>query len=185
MSTHVATRKATVLLISALFMMTPLNGYAFDLQPEIDPLAKQLLADDLVVGLVVGIYKDGKTQVIGYGETEKGKGIAPDGDTIYEIGSASKVFTGVLLADLVQHGRIKLDDPMLKHLSKAVRTHLKNPSRISFEHLVTHTSGLPRLPDNLQPADLTNPYADYTFQQMFAFLKDHKLCRAPGEYEYS
>ena len=80
---------------------------------------------------------------------------------------------------------MKLDDPMQKYLPKAAKTQLKNPSHITFEHLATHTSGLPTLPDNLQPADLTNPYADYTYQQMYAFLKDHQLRRAPGEYEYS
>ncbi|MGH7140753.1 MAG: serine hydrolase [Pirellulales bacterium] len=161
------------------------SGQSLDLQPEIDPLAKQLLANEVVVGFVVGIYKDGEKQVIGYGETEKGKGVAPDGDTIYEIGSASKAFTGVLLADLVLRGRVKLDDPLQKYLPAAAKTDLKNPSNITFEHLATHTSGLPRLPDNLHPADLANPYADYSFQPVYTFLKEHKMRRAPGEYEYS
>ena len=140
--------KTTLLLVSILLVVTSPNGHALDLKPAIDPLAKQLLADKLAVGFVVGIYKDGETQVIGYGEKEKGKGVAPDGDTIYEIGSASKAFTGVLLADLVQRGRVKLDDPMQTYLPEAAKTQLKNPTHITFEHLATHTSGLPRLPDN-------------------------------------
>ena len=185
MSTCKPTMKTTFLLVSILLLPYPSIGSTFDLQADIDPLAKQLLDNDLAVGFVVGIYKNGEIQVIGYGETEKGKSIAPRGDTIYEIGSASKVFTGVLLAHLVQNGRVKLDDPMQKYLSKAAKDHIKNPSHINFEHLATHTSGLPRLPDNLQPADLKNPYTDYTFRKMYEFLKDHKLRRAPGEYEYS
>ncbi len=56
---------------------------------------------------------------------------------------------------------------------------------ITLEHLATHTSGLPRLPDNLAPADASNPYADYSVAQMYAFLNGHKLRRPPGEYEYS
>jgi D-alanyl-D-alanine-carboxypeptidase/D-alanyl-D-alanine-endopeptidase len=74
---------------------------------------------------------------------------------------------------------------MQMYLPPATKEQLKNPTHITFEHLVTHTSGLPVLPDNIQPADELNPYADYSFKQIFAFLKDHKLRRDPGEYEYS
>ncbi len=91
----------------------------------------------------------------------------------------------MLLADLVLRGRVKLDDPYQKYLPAAAKADLKNPTHITFEQLATHVSGLPRLPDNMRPADIANPYADYTFQQMFAFLKEHKLRRPPGEYEYS
>ena len=185
MSTLRPTTKTTFVLLATLLIANPSQGYAVDLQSEIDPLAKQLLTEDLAVGFVVGIYKDGETQVISYGETEKGSGKAPDGDTIYEIGSVSKAFTGVLLADLVERGRVKLDDPMQKYLPKTAKTQLKNLSSITLEHLATHTSGLPRLPDNLKPADAANPYADYTSQRMFAFLNEHELRRDPGEYEYS
>jgi len=185
MSLYLLALRTTFLLLTTLLIVPAARGYALDLRSQIDPLVEQLLADEIVVGLVVGIYKDGETQVIGYGETEKGKGIAPDGETIYEIGSASKAFTGVMLADLVERGRVKLDDPMQKYLRNAAKSQLQNPSHITFEHLATHTSGLPRLPDDFQPADPTNPYADYTFQQIFAFLKEYEPRRAPGEYEYS
>ena len=185
MPTFAPTTNATFLLILALLITTPVKGSGDDLQSAIDPLAKQLLADKLTVGFVVGIYKDGKKQVIGYGETEQGKGIAPDANTIYEIGSISKVFTGVLLADMVERGRVQLDDPMQTYLSEPTKTELKNPTHITFENLATHTSGLPRLPDNLKMTDPMNPYADYTFGLMFAFLKEYPFPRSPGEYEYS
>lgn len=177
--------KTASFLAVCLVLLIPLQGRAIDFKAEVDPLAQSLLNDRLAVGFVVGIYKDGETQVISYGETEKGSAIAPDGDTIYEIGSVSKVFTGVLLADLVQRGQVKLDDPLQKYLPKTTRASLTNRSRITFEHLATHTSGLPVLPENLSPADMMNPYADYTPRQAFQFLKDYKLTRLPGEYEYS
>jgi D-alanyl-D-alanine-carboxypeptidase/D-alanyl-D-alanine-endopeptidase len=177
--------KTMTLLVTSFLLTVSVNGYAVDLQPEIDPLVKQLLAEDMAVGMVVGIYKEGETQVIGYGETEKDTGTTPDGDTVYEIGSASKVFTGALLADMIERGRVKLSNPMQMYLPQATKEQLKNPTHIIFEHLVTHTSGLPVLPDNIQPADVMNPYADYSFKQIFSFLKDHKLRRDPGEYEYS
>jgi serine-type D-Ala-D-Ala carboxypeptidase/endopeptidase len=158
---------------------------ALDFQSQIDPLAKALIEDDNAVGFVVGIYKGGDTQIIAYGETKKGSGAAPDGETIYEIGSVSKAFTGVLLADMVERGAVRLDDPVQKYLPAAIKMPMHGKTPITLEHLATHTSGLPRLPDNLKPADPTNPYADYTGRLLYAFLKDHKLRREPGEYEYS
>src|SRR5207244_13525353 len=56
---------------------------------------------------------------------------------------------------------------------------------ITLEHLATHTSSVPRLPDNVTPTDASNPYADYTVAQMYAFLSGHTLRRPPGQYEYS
>jgi D-alanyl-D-alanine-carboxypeptidase/D-alanyl-D-alanine-endopeptidase len=185
MPIYVSTLRTTFLLVTVVLIVHSSPGYALDLQPQIDPLAKPLLAEKRAVGFVVGIYRGGQTQVIGYGETKKGRGIAPDGDTIYEIGSVSNAFTGVLLADLVERGRVKLGDPIQKYLSQAAKTDLRNLSPITFEHLATHTSGLPSLPDNINPADQLNPYADYTFKQMYAFLKEHGSRRAPGKYENS
>jgi CubicO group peptidase (beta-lactamase class C family) len=160
-------------------------AYGLDLRLKIDPLARPLLEDGIVVGFVVGIFKDRETQVIAYGETTKGSGIAPNGDTVYEIGSISKVFTGVLLANMVQGGSMKLGDPVQQYLPASVQVPVAEGKPITLEHLATHTSGLPSLPDNFAPADASNPYADYTVTQMYAFLSGYKLPRSPGQYEYS
>jgi serine-type D-Ala-D-Ala carboxypeptidase/endopeptidase len=159
------------------------HSQALDLKARVDPLARQLVDDGDVVGLVVGVFRKGETQVLAYGETRKGSGDAPTGDTIYEIGSVSKAFTGVLVADMVATGDVELDDPLQKFVKIELPVHGDKP--ITLEHLATHTSGLPRLPDNMQPADWENPYADYTVKQVGEFLEGHKLRRAPGEYEYS
>ncbi|HTP63286.1 MAG TPA: serine hydrolase [Burkholderiales bacterium] len=170
-----------LVLLAAL----PPAAHGLDLRPQIDPLARPLLEDGLVVGLVVGIVQDGQTQVIAYGETAKGSGIAPRGDTVYEIGSISKVFTSVLLASMVLEGRMKLDDPVQKYLPASVRVPVANGTPITLEHLATQSSGLPRMPDNFAPADASNPYADYSVAEMYAFLNGHALRRPPGRYEYS
>ncbi len=159
------------------------HAQALDLRAQVDPLARPLVDEGVAVGLVVGIFKGGETQILAYGETRKGSGDAPNGETIYEIGSASKAFTGVLFADMVETGDVKLDNPLQQYVKIKVPVHGETP--ITLEHLATHTSGLPRLPDNMQPADPENPYVDYTAQQMGAFLEGHQLRRAPGEYEYS
>lgn len=170
-----------------LALVTALSpaAYGLDLRPKIDPLARPLLEDGIAVGFVIGIVKDGQTQVIAYGETTKGSGIAPTGDSVFEIGSISKVFTGVLLANMVQGGSMKLGDPVQQYLPASVQVPVADGTPITLEHLATHTSGLPRLPDNFTPADASNPYADYTVAQMYAFLSGHKLRWPPGRYEYS
>jgi CubicO group peptidase (beta-lactamase class C family) len=80
---------------------------------------------------------------------------------------------------------VKLDDPLQNHIPKSVKAPMKDGKPITLEHLATHTSGLPRLPNNMRPKDPRNPYADYTPKQMAAFLSSHELRRVPGEYEYS
>src|SRR5581483_4562039 len=116
--------------------------------------------------------------------TEGGSGF--DGDTVFEIGSISKVFTSTLLADMVGHGEVKLDDPISQYLPESAKVPTRKGRAITLVDLATHTSGLPRMPDNASPKDPSNPYADYTVEQMYAFLSGYRLTRDIGEkYEYS
>jgi CubicO group peptidase (beta-lactamase class C family) len=176
---------AGVAVIAMVSMLGLSHGKAADLQPQIDPLAKQLIDDDQAVGFVVGIFAEGREHIFAYGESEKGSGKLPDSKTLYEIGSSTKPFTALLLADAIQAGQMKLEDPVQKFLPKQVTMPEFETQPITLEGLATHTSGLPRLPDNMKFADPTNPYADYTVDQMYAFLNGHKLPRAAGTYEYS
>ncbi len=172
-----------VACVVALLCTPPLAAAALDLRARIDPLARALLDDGVAVGSVVGILKDGRTHVIAYGET--GSGVAPNGDTVYEIGSISKVFTSVVLADMTLRGIVKLDDPVQRHLPPNVKVPVFDGKPITLEHLATQTSGLPRMPDNFHPANPSNPYADYRVEQLYAFLAGYTLTRPPGQYEYS
>src|SRR6185503_2590223 len=107
------------------------------------------------------------------------------GDTIYEIGSVTKAFTGTLLADMANRGELTLDAPLQDLLPKDVRLHLYKNKPIRLVDVASQTSGLPRMPDNFVPKDPGNPYADYSPDRMFEFVGRHELRRAPGEYEYS
>jgi CubicO group peptidase (beta-lactamase class C family) len=137
-------------------------------------------------GIVVGVVRtDGTTDVAAYGSP--GPGALPlDGDSVFEIGSITKVFTTLLLADMVARGEASLDEPVAKLLPEHVRVPQRGGRQITLLDLATHTSGLPRLMTNISPADPKNPYADYTVDKLYAFLSGLELSRDIGaEFEYS
>ncbi len=138
------------------------------------------------VGIVVGTIDEKGRAVIGYGKTAKDREERPDGDTVFEIGSITKVFTSLLLADMVERGEVKLDDPVSKFLPASATVPSRNGRQITLLDLSMQISGLPRLPDNMKPADPANPYADYDAPKLYDFLSRYKLPRDIGEkYEYS
>ena len=153
---------------------------------QVNGLARKLVADDWTVGLVVGLLHGGQTEVYTFGKVEAGKEAAPTRDTLFEIGSVTKTFTAILLAEMARRGQVKLDEPVQALLPRGVKVPGRGGKQITLAHLSTHHSGLPRLPGNFKPADPKNPNADYTADKMYAFLSSHELRRDPGEkYEYS
>jgi CubicO group peptidase (beta-lactamase class C family) len=89
---------------------------------------------------------------------------------VFEIASVTKVFTGILLAQAVLSGEVKLDDPISMYLPEGVTAPEYEGKSITLLDLATHTSGLPRMPDNFHPKDPSNPYADYTMGQCTIFF---------------
>jgi CubicO group peptidase (beta-lactamase class C family) len=138
------------------------------------------------VGIVVGMIGPDGRKVVSYGALEKGDSRPLHGDTVFEIGSVTKVFTSLLLSDMVQQGEVALTDPVRKYLPADTKVPHRNGREITLEDLATHTSGLPRLPSNLDIKDPSDPYAHYTIQQLYEFLASYELTRDPGsKYEYS
>ena len=138
------------------------------------------------VGIVVGVLESGMRRVVAHGRLATDSEKKPDGDTVFEIGSITKVFTSTVLASFVEKGTLEFETPVQDLLGSAARVPTRNGAEISLLHLATHSSGLPRLPDNLDPEDPSNPYADYTIDQLYAFLSSHELARDIGErIEYS
>ena len=134
-------------------------------------------------GMVVGVVEPGGARIVARGPAG---GSAFDGDTVFEIGSITKVFTALLLADMALKGEVALDDPAAKYLPHGAAMPSRNGKQITLRQLSLQTSGLPRLPDNMPHGDLEDPYADYAEQHLLAFLAGHELARDPGsEYEYS
>jgi D-alanyl-D-alanine-carboxypeptidase/D-alanyl-D-alanine-endopeptidase len=137
-------------------------------------------------GIVVGLVEpDGSRRVLTLGEA--GEGARPlAANSVFEIGSITKTFTGTVLADMVRRGEVKLDDPVGKYMPAGVRVPSLNGRQITLLDLATHTSGLPRLPTGYVSPDPTNPWAHFAAEDLYAFLNRHELTREPGaKFEYS
>ncbi len=154
---------------------------------EIQEILKARLNDNPGLGIVVGLLDaSGKRVFVTAGTSGEGGTRALDGQTVFEIGSITKVFTSALLAEMAQRGEVALTDPVAKYLPATVSVPTRANRQITLADLATHTSGLPRLPGNMNPRDPDNPYADYTVQQLYEFLQSYQLPRDIGaEYEYS
>lgn len=107
-------------------------------------------------------------------------------DAAFEIGSVSKTMTATLLADLILQGRGSLDDTLASWLPEGTRVPDYQGQPILLRHVVTHTSGLPRLPPRLDEARMDDPYAGLDAEALLASLADVELEAAPGtRFAYS
>jgi len=136
--------------------------------------------------LAVAIVQEDKISY--YGIIKKGEQFEEksNAQAVFEIGSITKVFTSTLLAEQVTLGKLKLDDCVKKHLGFK----LKGKPKITLKQLSNHTSGLPRLPENLYPLMInnpSNPYKAYTAEKLKEYCtKELKLEGSVGEqYTYS
>jgi CubicO group peptidase (beta-lactamase class C family) len=153
---------------------------------EIRSIMANRVESGRAVGMVTGVIDEKGRQVVASGKVSLDGTQQPDGDTVFEIGSVTKVFTSLILADMIEKDEVKPDDPVSKFLPATVKVPSRNGREITLLDLSMQVSGLPRLPDNLKPADPANPYADYDASKLYDFLSRYTLTRDPGEkYEYS
>lgn len=128
-------------------------------------------------GMTVGVLKDGERRIFAYGMAKP--------DSIFEIGSITKTFTGLILAQMIQQGKVKLDEPVRDLLPQGTAAKPEGVE-ITLLDLVTQHSGLPRMPDNFQPTDAQNPYADYHAANLYAFVAKHGVAKpANATFLYS
>lgn len=172
----------------ALFLLLPCSQYAMAQESLSDEDIKGILQERIDtlqrgVGIVVGIVDADGRRIIGHGDLKLDGGQEPDGNTVFEIGSISKPFTALLLADMVERGELNLEDPVVEFLPESVVVPTLNERQITLLDLVTHRSGLPRNADNL---DSEEAYAGYSAEQTYEFLKSYTPTRNVGtQFEYS
>ncbi len=138
---------------------------------------KPFIDAEVVSGMVVGLYDGGKREIYGFGTGPKGA--PPDGSTLFEIGSITKVYTALLLADSVQRREVNLDTAVADLLPPGVTVPSKDKQMITLQHLALHTSSLPRLPQSL-PQTATDPYAAYNEEMLYRDLIATQLEHPPG-----
>ena len=160
-------RPVVSIILAGLFVA---QGMAEDLPRVVGDLVGPFLAEKQHLGLVVGVVTPAGRSVFGYGTVPIGPAeIVPDGDTIFELGSITKAYTGVLLAVLERDGVVKLEDPANQHLPADLKLPRRGDRPITLLDLTTHHSGLPVQPPlfglcSLVTGDSDNPYGTTTVQ---------------------
>lgn len=135
--------------------------------------------------IAVAVVSPEETEYFFGGKTDGNKNALPDEHTLFEIGSITKTFTGLLLADEVLSGNVFLNDTLIKLLTDWPGRFSSSAGNVTLLELATHSSGLPRLPANLLPAPLPeNPYANYTVDKLYDWLDVVELSNI-GTFLYS
>ena len=154
----------------------------------------QVIADALLsriengigVGSVLGIIDGDQEEIIavGFGDIATQKPLTKA--SLINLGSVSKAFTGILLADMILKKEIDLDAPVENYFPKHVIIPSYNGQKITIRHLATHRSAMPSDPGNLRSSDSYNLWNNYSTDEFYHFLATYKLERPPGEKpEYS
>ena len=149
-------------------------------------LAERVGENEKAVGIVVGIIDPQGRRIISYGQRNAGDARPLDGDTVFEIASVTKVFTALLLADMVEKNEVALSDPASKYLTAvAIKLPERNGHLITLLDLATHTSGLPFMPANAPP--FNDPAAaKYSTGDLKRYLASYQLTRDIGsDWDYS
>ena len=158
---------------------------------EISAQVKNFIFDQIVnkskAAIVIGFVDPDGTKIFSFGNMSTAHNIPVNQNTFFNIGSITKTFTTLLLADMVKQGIVNLNDPIEKFLPPSVKVPQFNGKKITLEDLADHTSGLPEWPSNVW---LNNTVGDinpnYNATQLYQALSDTKLTREPGaQVQYS
>ena len=171
----------TAAVLAVLALVLPSDA---DIRKVLAERVDVLAGQEDGVGIVVGVVGPKGRRVISYGHLNQGDPRPLDGDTVFEIGSVAKVFTALLLAEMVQKGEVALADPVAKYLPAGVKVPERNGRSITLVDLATHTSALPFMPPD-SPA-LQSVTAKDSAAPLYRFLAGYELPRDIGaQWDYS
>jgi CubicO group peptidase (beta-lactamase class C family) len=161
---------------------------SFPSDADVRAMLERHVAEKRAVGVIVGLVMPaGERRVFAAGTAGPGR-LPLDADTVTEIASVTKSFTGTLLASMLLDGSVALDEPVQQLLPPTVRVPLHDGHAITLRHLTTHTSALARdpPPDPARPPPRGAVHPDYTVEELYAFVSGFRLPRAPGaRWQYS
>jgi D-alanyl-D-alanine-carboxypeptidase/D-alanyl-D-alanine-endopeptidase len=174
----------TFVLTALLTAFAAATADDISMNPDVSSQIERAIADQNIRAAAVGLYDNGEMQVIGFGQVRSDDSSTPRGDTIFEIGSITKVFTSILAQTQVDAGRLDWDDTIASHLQDVDFAN-DSVGSITLRELSSHTSGLPRLPDNMDPPDPMNPYKGYEREHLLAFVGTFDPGSLEKTYDYS
>ncbi|MBZ9629805.1 beta-lactamase family protein [Salegentibacter sp. LM13S] len=170
-----------------------------EIQQLIDSAANRLINEPLINSTSIGIVYNNQEYIAHQGELEKGNNNSPTNNTVYEIGSLSKVLTGTLMANAVLEDKLNLEDKVSKYLKEDYPNLAYENQPVKIKHLLTHSSGLPNiLPLKLNslmttdflkqdtPSKIDSILKDYSQQSFLKDLHTISIDTVPGvNYSYS
>jgi len=149
-----------------------------------DILRQRIEASRRGVGCVVALVDESGARVIPYGHATSGEERLVDGDTVFQLGSVTKVFTALLLAQMAARGEVRLEDPIALYAPPSVTT--ARAKEITLLHLSRHTAGFISFADNLDATQAEHPIDAPTNEAMFAALESLPMRAATGvHHSYS
>jgi CubicO group peptidase (beta-lactamase class C family) len=162
----------TIPALEPLPALPPIN--ASGLEAALDRDLAGVLKDGALArgagGVVIGVSTQGTRRVLAYGAAEP--------DSVFPIASVTKVFTGLALAHMIEEGVVRDEEPVRGLIPDVGATRASPGSdEITLRDLVTHTSGLPRMPVGFRPGDPGNPFADFSVQRLYLFLSARGFAR--------
>lgn len=144
------------------------------IESQLDRIASNFYKADQA-GATVIVTKDGKTLLRkGYGLSNVEKKVAMQADHIMRLGSITKQFTAVGILMLIDEGKIALNDP----LTKFIPDYPETGKKVTIEHLLTHTSGIPSYTN--KPNFFETATKDLSVTQMVDTFKNDALEFEPG-----
>ncbi|MEM7484598.1 MAG: serine hydrolase domain-containing protein [Bacteroidota bacterium] len=174
-------------LTAGIFILMQLScktGSIIQLLPSIAFETQNRIDNGFHLGTVIGIIDQNGTRYYGFGQTSLTNKSKPNENSIFEIGSITKTFNATLLADLDAKGEMDLQNSIGTYLPVFSNVVTDSTKKITLESLVTHTSGLPREPRNMNPND-DNRYKNYSSKDLVEFLSAYKQDLVSNTFSYS
>ncbi|BAV07275.1 beta-lactamase [Filimonas lacunae] len=159
------------------------NSLTSALDKKVDSLVAPYIQLQNTAGICIAIIDKNTVATYSYGETKKGNKQLPDpATTLFEIGSNTKTFTGLLLAAGIVNKEVEPDEDIERFLPDSITNLAYQGTPITLLTLANHTSSLPRIPGNLftLKTDTSTPYNHYDSSLLLAYLKQFHPAYKPG-----
>ncbi len=182
-------RKKLLLLLCHSFIVSLLFGQEqINYKNIIDDLVYDKLDIDFErsPAFIIGIIEKDSSFVFPYGTIEKDTSILPSVENLFEIGNLTNVFTARLVNILVEKNRLKKDISINNYLPDSLQN--ATAVNITIQQLLTHTSGLPRVPlgIGISQKEDNQPYVSYTKSMLINYFKNYNFSNTEvGKYNYS